>query len=112
MYTRVEVDDCYRLGSKQPQPIVAIFQSIKQKQQVMKNKKYLKDLATPDGRRVYINDNIPPSSTRPAAKGQTKWTAEAVELHGEDKVGFTRAGLTIAGSALQEEGSLPPLLRS
>ena len=58
----VEVDDYYTLGAIDPKPIVIIFQNIQQKRLCMRNKNKLQGVKTDKGRKVFINDYLPPSN--------------------------------------------------
>ena len=59
----VAIDDFFMLGATEPKPIVIVFQTIEDKRQVLRNKKFLKDFRTYDGqRKVFINEYLPPTS--------------------------------------------------
>ena len=55
----VPIDDFFTLGTATPKTIIVIMQNLKDKKQVMKRKKNLKDWRNEDDKKYYINDYQP-----------------------------------------------------
>ena len=100
----LNIDDYFTLGSTVPQPIVIVLQSIQQKKEVLKVKKHLKHFE--GGRKVYVNDYLPPV-VQDKRKREREVSSAAVALLGEDAVTYTRSGLTIQGKPYRKM-VLPP----
>ena len=94
MEIEVAVDDYFLLGMNEPKPIVATLQSVQQKKLVMRNKKLLK--GKEDGK-IYINDYLP-AAIQEKRKRDDDVAQIGIKMYGEEKVTYTRAGLTINGT--------------
>ena len=57
---RCEIEDYFEIGSATPKAKVITFRSIRDKEQVMNQKHYLKNSRNDDGKKYYINDYFSP----------------------------------------------------
>ena len=53
------IEDAYQLGTKEPKPIVIIFQSLEDKREVMRNKSTLNNFVNKDKKKFFLQDYQP-----------------------------------------------------
>ena len=102
---KVTVDDYFMIGTQNPRQIVITLQSTQEKKKILKAKALLKHVKD-RGRSIYINDYIPPA-VQEKRRRNNDVQAAATKLYGEEKVHYTKAGLTINGKPYRKKVSSP-----
>ena len=98
----VQVDDFFFIGVAKPRAIVVTMQSVQEKKLILRNKRYLKDI----GSNVYITDYTP-LPTQEKRRRDNDVAELGVKAYGEEKVQYTKAGLTINGKPYRKQVQPP-----
>ena len=101
--TSVTVDDFFFVGSSEPRAIVVSFASASEKRKVMRVKSMLKDV---QDTKIFIN-NYTPAAVQDRKRHERDVAEIGKDVFGEEKVTYTRAGLTINGKPYRKLVSPP-----
>ena len=90
----VLVEDYYKMGANDPKLLVVYFQSIYDKRQIMKYKKYLKDVKNKEGKEIFISDYTP-AATMEKRKREQQIKQQNEELPTPAKISYPKGRLAI-----------------
>ena len=102
----VYIEDLYKIGNKEPNVIIAYFQSMYDKRQVMKYKYMLKNFRTRQGNKVFINTYTPmiqQERKKVDAKIHTENKQRATPL----EIKYTKGALMIQGETYKPKIATP-----
>ena len=98
--TSVHIDDFFMIGEGDVRPIVLIFPSLEAKRVVMANKTNLKNVRV-DGRKVFLNDYLPPAALEDRKRNQDIISA-LYNSNQSDKLSYIKGAIAIDGKVYKK----------
>ena len=106
---QVFLEDAYQLGSRDPRPIVIVFNTAEDKAMIFEKKHRLNGLRNENGDKYFLNDYLPPkiNEKRRREREIIKQAKAAPKQDSTNKVEYTKQGLKI-GPTIYKKRISPP----
>ena len=101
-----EVEDYYKMGSMDPKLVIVYFQSVYNKQMVMKYKHHLKNVKNKDGKQIYVNDYLS-AQTQEKRKREDQMKMQNEELERPMAVTYIKGKLAFQGEVFAPRIQVP-----
>ena len=96
------VEDVFFIGVKDPRSFVVTFQSMADKQEVMRNKQHLKGVSSDNQQPVYIN-NYTPIATQEKRRREN----DIIQEVDEDQISYAQGGVVVQGEPYKKKITVP-----
>ena len=102
------IDDIYKMGSKEPKPIIIIFRSLEEKRQIMAKKSELNKFVNEEERKFYLQDFQPMNQVE-KRKRERHIVSENDKKDDKEKliIEQTKGGITIQGNLYRKRVQVP-----
>ena len=103
----VTVEDSYFLGYRNPRPVVIIFNTAAEKQEIFKNKSRLQNFESRNGKPIYLNDYLPAGLNEKRKRERSIVAEVKKKSDGKRTAEYTEHGLKI-GNEIYKRKVDPP----
>ena len=102
----LRIETCYPIGVSNPPSKVVVLQSLREKDQIMRNKNMLKGRKNADGKPYFINNYYAPESLE--KRRQSRHMQKVNEEAGEEKVKMVIKGETVTVDGVKYQPKITP----